>query len=396
MHLKKNSKVVYLRPKKKKFSKGWVIVALFLFVAIAAAFFSRPATYIVDEGTIEKGFLADALIIKNETIVTSPAAGSLELLVDSGERVRVGTPLFIIATDEAQKLALEKEIAELEQQIAELLDSEKPSMSLSVLTKSIEDTTNRLKEVVDKGELEKARALRDELARFTEEKRKYKAQEATSINALEKSLTDLKRKLTEIDVMVSAPVSGIVSFNIDGYENLLTYEDAKVITPSQTEAIKADNKNTPPPLKAKVGKQLLKIIDNFSWHLILDIEEDMRKGWYYNINLADTGERVRAKLVDFNEDKTVGTFYIGIDLKDLIDSRKVTVEVFTQTHTGKLIPVNAIFENEGTEGIYLMDQGTKKFKPIKIIEQNEEHAIVEGVKLGDKILIAKRGNPWKH
>lgn len=161
-------------------------------------------------------------------------------------------------------------------------------------------------------------------------------------------------------------------------------------------SMKRSVEKTDPPSKAAEGTPVLKIVDNFSWHLVLIVPEGLQKGWHYNIYLKETGEKVRGKLVELDEEQGVGTFHVGVDLKDLVDLRKVEVQVSTKTYTGKIIPMEAInVDDLSGQGVYVMTSRGKKFIPIEIIYQDGGQAIVEGVKLGDKLIIAKKGFRWR-
>jgi len=263
---------------------------------------------------------------------------------------------------------------------------------LSIIQSSIQDTTDRLEEAIDKGELDKAKTLRDELVFLTGEQQKYRDLDDKNIDSLQKALSGIKERLADIDMVVSAPVSGIVSFNIDGFENFLTLKNMNELS-FETVGIKKADKAAP-PAKASSGGSILKIVDNFTWYLALKTPKDLQKGWYYNIQSDETGGRVKAKLTDVYEDTGIGVFHVGVDLKELIDSRKIAIRLITKVYNGLLIPDSAIFDKEGVRGVYIMTSGKKVFKPLKIIFEYDGKAIVEGVKLGDKLLLNKRDAVW--
>ena len=131
----------------------------------------------------------------------------------------------------------------------------------------------------------------------------------------------------------------------------------------------------------------MKIIDNFSWYIAIKLEKPMKQGMNYYINFPDTNEKIKAELVSINKEGNVGFFLIKTDLKKLLDSRKIRVEVITGSYTGHIIPTEGLFINEGKEGVYIVERGKKVFKPIEIVTKNENKIIVNGLKPGDKILL---------
>lgn len=242
MHPQINRKVVSIRPKKLNSSK-YVLIGVMLAAALTLIFLLLNHFYFniytVAEGTIQKTLPADALIIKKEAVVTSPADGKLQMLVKPGERVRVGTPLFMVITDLKQKENYEKQISELQDSIKDLRDNLNSSIPLSVINKSINDTTKKLKDAIAQGQLDKVKALKSELARLMNEKQKQIQYSETNLKAMEKSINELKNKLSSVELLVNAPEAGMVSFNIDGFENILTTDRIKSISSFQLQSIKS-------------------------------------------------------------------------------------------------------------------------------------------------------------
>lgn len=384
-----NKKVVYLRPKKKSFFSRIRMLMFLLLIGIMAflilSYFYNK-TYTVVEGVINESFFTDAIIIKNETPILSPTNGKLQLLVKSGERIRVGTPLFIITTDEKQKELYQKEIAEIDDKIRILQNkTDSSSISLNLINKSIA-STKKLKEATDSGEFDKVKSLKDELTRLTEEKEKKLESNEYNISMLKKQLKQLKDEVSKIDIVIYASEAGIVSFNIDGFEDLLVADRAKDLTYAQLQAVSEDTNNKDLPKYVKANQAIIKIIDNFSWYIVLKLENQMEEGRNYYIKVSED-EKIKAKLTSINEDGPIGFFLINTGLERLLDLRKVKVEIITGTYTGNIIPTTALFINEGKEGVYILERGKRRFKLIEIVAKNENDIIVNGLKQGDKILL---------
>lgn len=53
-----------------------------------------------------------------------------------------------------------------------------------------------------------------------------------------------------------------------------------------------------------------------------------------------------------------------------------------------MIPKNALFTDDGGEkGVYIIERGKRRFKPVEPVIEDEYNVIVEGLKQGDKILL---------
>lgn len=383
-----SKKVVYLRPKKKSL-KLPIFLAL-LSIALLFFYFYKTLfmnTYTVSNGDISESFSAEGIIIKNETPVLSPVDGKVQLLVKTGERVRVGTPLFIVTTDEKQREHYQREIADIEEKIKTLEDSVgSSSMSLNLVNKSIESTTEKIKEATESGEFDKVKLLKDELARLTKEKEKLLEANEANLNLLKQQLEQTKEDLSKIEIITYAPESGIVSLDIDGFEDLLVPHKAEDISHVQLQAVRENTRKPVEPKDVNANEPVLKIIDNFSWYIALKPEKQLKEGIEYYIKLADNN-MVKARLTSINKEG-IGFFLINTDLDSLLDSRKIKVEVMLGTYSGTMIPKNALFTNEdGEKGVYIIERGKRRFKPVELVFEDEYNIIVDGLRQGDKILL---------
>ncbi len=383
-----SKKVVYLRPKKKSL-KLPIFLAL-LSIALLFFYFYKTLfmnTYTVSNGEISESFSAEGIIIKNETPVLSPVDGKVQLLVKTGERVRVGTPLFIVTTDEKQREHYQREIADIEEKIKTLEDSVgSSSMSLNLVNKSIESTTEKIKEATESGEFDKVKLLKDELARLTKEKEKLLEANEANLNLLKQQLEQTKEDLSKIEIITYAPESGIVSLDIDGFEDLLVPHKAEDISHVQLQAVRENTRKPVEPKDVNANEPVLKIIDNFSWYIALKPEKQLKEGIEYYIKLADNN-MVKARLTSINKEG-IGFFLINTDLDSLLDSRKIKVEVMLGTYSGTMIPKNALFTNEdGEKGVYIIERGKRRFKPVELVFEDEYNIIVDGLRQGDKILL---------
>lgn len=396
-----NRKVVFLKQKKtSSFKLIWICGAAAILILIYLLFeHYYIKTYTVRQGTIHKNISTEAIIVKKETVINSPADGKLQIMVKPGERVRVGTPLFMVITDSEQKENYEKQISDLQKNIKDMQDSLNSSVSLNVLNKSIDDVTKKLKDAIANGQFDRTKALKNELAKLTDERQKKLQSGKTSIKSLEESVNELKKKLSSIELLVNAPEAGIVSFNIDGMEEILTPDNVKTISVHQLLTIDNPSMTQEIPETAGINRPVLKIVDNFAWYLASDIRNSgLKVGKNYDIAIkqSNMNEKITAKLVDIHDSNSVGVFLVEKDTPEMTKFRKVNLEIVTETASGNMIPVAGIVNMDGEEGVYLMEGGSRVFRSVKVISSDESYAIVEGLKLGDKILLGEKGSIWKH
>lgn len=386
-----NKKVVYLRPKKKSFKLTYVVILILCVVVFVLLFkyFSKK-TYIVEEGNLQKSFTSNAVIIRQEKLIKAPVEGKLEILVDPGNRVRVGEPLFRVICDMKKYKEYKNQIVEVEDKIKVVKAEQKQQKMPSVLDKSIEDTTRNLQDAISKGEFKKVDNLKSELIRLKKERNKKNKIREKNIKTMQESLQDLKVDLQNTEHTVYAPISGIISYNIDGMEELLSPSNIQNITYDKIKDINIKKPKTKREKRSFVdsNQPVLKIIDNFSYYMAVPMKNKLQKGKNYVVKFTSFNKATKGKLIQTaNKPEFLGIFRLNSDIKELLNERKVEVEVLVDSFYGKIVPTDSLITLEGKEGVYLIKRSKRFFKPVKVIAKNDKYAIIEGLKIGDKILL---------
>lgn len=354
MKRKTYSKVVDLRSRKIRKKRRILLPLTVLFLCLAVLCilgYARDDIYIAKESTVKEIISSEAVIVKNEKVINAPAEGKLELLVKAGQRVRVNAPLFKVVADVDKKQVLEKEMDELKM---------------------------KLENVKKAWPLEKDSRLQSEAA----------------VEVIEKSIELQEKKLQEIESTVFSPMAGMVSFNIDGYENLLVPEKISYLDYEDIEDIKDNEGNRRFPEIVKINQAVLKIVDNLSLNIVTQWNgESLKLGWKYTLKFPQLGFEVKAELKELSESRKTTVFSAKEVPFELLDERKVPVEIVARTYKGIGVPVSAIINDNGQEGVLLFFDGRLIFKPVKVVARDDKIAIVEGVKLGDRVIV-KRGLIW--
>lgn len=349
MKRKASSKVVDLRSRrirKKRRKIVWPLTATFLcLLLICLIAYAREDIYVAKESEIEEVIPSEAVLVKNERVIKSPAEGKLELLVKAGQRVRVNTPLFKVVADADKKQLLENELGELKKKL--------------------------------------------------ENVKKAQLQNEAAVEVLEKSIQLQEQKLEEIECTVFAPMAGTVSFSIDGYEDLLVPDKINSLEYGDLKVIEISGESEAVLEAAKINQAVLKIVDNLFLNLVTPLSggESLKSGRKYTVRFPDLGLELKAELLKLSEDGKTAVFLIKDVPFELLDERKVPVEIVAKTYKGIGVPVSAVINQKGEEGVLLFYDGRSIFKPVEVVACDDEVAIVEGIKLGDRVIV-KRGLIW--
>ena len=241
-----------LRRRKKK--KWQFILTAFVFIYLffrstPFLFAIRFKTVLPEKKIIEDKVQTEAIVVKKENLYKADGEGKIEIVGNEGERVAKGTKVA--------KLTLLNETSTLNQELEEL------DKKIDILNKTKKDG-----EVIKKDINE----------------------ENTLIN---QNLESLKGKREEIANQISSNIinyfskeAGILSFKIDGYEEIYSFNHKEDYNYSDFKQIANKQKIIKDNSDIKAEEPIFKIIDNFEWYMIIKLENigtlaHIRKGFYF-------------------------------------------------------------------------------------------------------------------
>ncbi len=195
-----------------------------------------------------------------------------------------------------------------------------------------------------------------------------------------------------VKATVKAPISGVFSKTIDGYEDYFTPEKMLRIKRDTVEHIKLDPADLDRTYAVK-GEPVFKISNDDKWYVLCwvdkDTAEDYTEGRKVTIEFSD-GSSVQAKV---HTNKKDGSDYRIILYSDMYyeafaETRKDDIKIITSDNSGLIIRNKCIIKKDGQDGVYVRDKnGYDKFKPVKVIATDRKESVIE-----DDIFINDEGN----
>lgn len=218
--------------------------------------------------------------------------------------------------------------------------------------------------------------------------------EGSSIGYIEKSSDSLTPK----KVAVTAPISGIVSYELDGWEQIITPEQAENVDwQSALEQLRDGvAKKEDEETNNSKGRNIAKIIDNLVNYLVLlktdGKEEKFAVGDYVTITLPNS--TTLAGSVTIADSRKDGNYYylsVSSAESSLLNLRYAEVTVLTDRVSGNSIPSSAIYESDsGKKGVYCIQKRQLAFKEVTVKADNGDIAIVEGLSATDVVVTNPR------
>jgi len=368
INFKKNKLMVY-------------IISAIILLAIVLILYSTvlkkgDTTYLVEIGTLEHSDLAEAFVIKKETIIKRSTEKSLVPVVAEGQRVAKGG---VIATYKSKEY--DKNLAKLEQMDNEILDMMKDMPA--VYSGEIESMENQIRD-----ELKAAVGVTSyvEMQDYVNKintlinKRAVIFGESTPKGAAIRKLINERNKFEEnmksSSDNVIATVAGLVSYKTDGLEESLTLDKINTITFDYVNDL-MDSRN--------VGSNI-KIIDNYSCYIIAKAT-DVNKEYIvsdkmYKLRvIGDTENELDAKLVSYIINNQTGevdlTFEIMNKIENIASLRDIEVEIVWWTTSGMYVPNEAIYTKDNIDYVKIIKYGKYVEVPIIILRQNENNSVVD-------------------
>ncbi|MFW5995714.1 MAG: HlyD family efflux transporter periplasmic adaptor subunit [Halanaerobiaceae bacterium] len=186
---------------------------------------------------------------------------------------------------------------------------------------------------------------------------------------------------------------GLISFSIDGLEEL-SPEKAKDLSPEEFESFDRNFRQRVDGDYIGKGQPVFRIIDNNLFYVV--VETARKEADRYRVNeevfvtSRDLEGRVEGRIRNISVSSEQAL--IIVELKRFIDkwlsSRWVQIEFIKNIHSGFVIPRGAVFNQPEGRGVLVRDShGNLSFKRVEIQRENREEALVEGVDIGDEVVV---------
>lgn len=364
------------------------------FAIQAVRYFGDPLTttlaypYEVQMTTALSGY-----VVREETVLPDDTSGLLQLQRAEGERVSAGGVIAVAYADQAT-LDRQQEIQSLETQIEQLQYAADAALGAEV---SLRLDTQILQDIIDyrtalaADRLDQAEDCGQSL-RSLVLKRDYTYSDTTDFSAqvaeLQSQLNQLRSQTGASTRRITAPQAGLYSAVVDGYETVLTPQALETLIPSQFSELEPDTS-----VSSTVGKLILG--DTWYYAAVMDQEEAqlLQESGSLQLRFAKgIGQDLDVSLTRVSEPedgRVVAVFRGNTYLSELTLLRRQSAEVIRETESGIRVPIEAVrlveetvTGEDGTEttvsrtGVYCIVGLEARFKPVDVVYQNEEFALV--------------------
>lgn len=195
---------------------------------------------------------------------------------------------------------------------------------------------------------------------------------------------------------VYAPLAGVVSYKIDGYEelnDLAEYLQADLEEKYEEQQKKKKQKNED-VVQGQVYAKIINSFDNVTMCVVCPVSayvNSLEKGDTLRFRLLDNGLELSGKILEMAavSDYEKGLrIDLGCPRQEVFDQRIYKTEVFYDRQEVIEIPEKALVQQNGKDGVYTLRKGFVFWEPVTVIAERSEtkQLIVEGLDAGEMIV----------
>ena len=356
-----------------------VIISIYIIISIVNLVKNPSNTFIVKNGKISKEETDTGYIIREETVLQGQNyKNGMEQISYEGSRVAKGESIFRYYSNGESNL--KEKIKTLDMKIQEAIENNNDELSLAdtkLLDKQINEKLSNINQL---NNIQTIQETKKDINNYVKKKAQIAGELSPSGSYLKKLIDErstYENELNSGSEYITSPISGIVSYRVDGLEDILTTNDFSKY-----------NKDFFSKLNLKTGKIIStsnetgKIINNFVCYIACTTRTP-------EANSAEIGDKVKislpsSKTVDATieyitrendaEVTLILSFTEGIT--ELLLYRKITFDIIWWDSTGYKIANSAIITENNLNYVIRTKAGYLEKVLVKVTKKGEDYSIV--------------------
>ena len=363
-----------------------VLFILFLIILVIVVVFNsttilRNSTdiYVITNGSLLYEEQAEGYLIRDEMILQGEnyKNGMVQILTD-GERAAKSEAVFRYYSNSEESIL--NQIKDLDSQINEYIADN----NLNIISSDIASLENQIESTVNLmynlNYLQKIQENKNKIDTYISKKTQitgFKSPENSYVKTLTEQRANLEQELERGSETIYAPISGLASYRVDELENILKVGDFSYLS---TELLDGFNikVGTTIPLSNEKGK----IVNNFEAYLAVPINTEKamnaRVGDRVTLRLTNSKE-ISAKICYIKEESNnrIIVFSISDDISELLEYRKISVDIIWWKYTGLKVSNSALKEEDNKVYVERPKAGYIEKILVKVLRQNDTYSIIE-------------------
>ena len=375
---------------KKKGEKNKIfIIAIFMLLVMTLVVNSTKIlkksteVFVVAEGSLYYEEPAEGFVIRDEVVLQGETyKNGMVKVVSDGERVAKNQIVFRHHSNSEDSIV--KQIDQIDEEINEIIENSGDpfvSSDISSLNTQIEETIDSMHEV---NYLQSIYENKNKIEAYISKKAQITGSlspDDSYLKQLTNKRNELEKELQNGSEIIKAPRPGSASYRVDGLEDVLKVDNFDYLSTELLESFEL-KVGASTPLSSEKGK----VVNNFECYVATSIntEKSMsaKVGDKVTLRLS-TADEVEAEIVHIkNEDnKRILVFKIDEKVADLLEYRKISMDIIWWKYTGWKISNSCILETTKNDNeISYVEKnraGNTEKILVKVLRQNENYSIVK-------------------
>ena len=335
--------------------------------------------FTIEEGKLYQEETDIGYVIRDEKVVKGENyKNGMEQIKSEGEKVATNEKIFRYYSSNEENL--KQKVAELDEKVQSVMTSDTSlfSSDMKLLENQIDEKVSDINKITDISKLEE---YKKEIDNLVQKKAKIAGDLSPKGSYLNQLIEERKKYESQLNSgaeYVSAPMSGIVSYKVDGLEETLTPENFSSLSKEYLEN-----------LDLKTGKLVAtndecgKVINNFCCYIATVSSSEEAKqaevGKKVKIRLSNNSE-IEAEITNLiKEDDGDILIILKIDkqVEELINYRKISFDLIWWSESGLKVPNQAIVNIDNKNYVVRSRAGYLSKIFVKIKKQGEKYSIIE-------------------
>lgn len=356
-----------------------VMLLIYLFYIIYLLIKQPTNVFTVENGKLYKEETDIGYVIRNEKVVKGENyKNGMEQIIGEGSRAAVNENIFRYYS--ANEENLKQKIADLDVKIQDTMSQEEGvfTSDAKILENQIDDKIQDINKVND---ISKLTEYKKEIESLVSKKAKIAGEASPQGSYLRKLIEERKKYETELNSgaeYVKAPMSGIVSYRVDGLEETLTPDNFSSLNKEYLESL---NLNTGKIVAS--NEECGKVIDNFECYIAtISSSEEARNakvGDSVKVRLSNNAE-ISAEITNLIKDENnevVIILKVQKQIEELINYRKITFDLIWWSASGLKVPNQAIVQENDLNYVIRNRAGYLSKILVKVKKQGDKYSIVD-------------------
>ena len=370
---------------KKKVAILCVIILTILIIAIYTILHlvnNQSDVFVVTNGTLEQEETVSGYVVREETVIKGKNyKNGMVKIKSEGEKVAKGDSIFRYYSSNEENI--KNEIANLDAKIQQIMQNENGAFNtdIKLLESQIEKELNSTYEA---NSVQKIQDSKKNISSYVTKKAKISGEYSPSGSYLKTLLSqreEYEKQLNENSEYIEATDSGVVSYRVDGLEEVLQTSDFSKLNKDFLEKLNLKTGQT-----IASSEEMGKIINNYKCYIIFNSDSNEAKsakqGDSIKIRLqnSETTNATVENIIEESDGSKTITIKITNDVEKLISYRKISLDIIWWSADGFRVPNEALKEKDGLSYVVRNRNGYYNKMLVKILKQNEEYCIVRAYK----------------